>query len=184
MTVRAMLTTPHVTLRRLVCRILLVASDRRPNEEPGLTWPSFIELKVSDKRPMENDEFQTMMTVTKRRSEVMTDAINRPMVDKNGEPRVMWTSWDAEVLEPMAYYGSFVRMMADRCGLKAKSLSKWTEQEVKRISAEVAKLLTKKVGPVETARAAEFVGYPYGWQQALAAALEYGEEQGFWRESK
>lgn len=181
--------TPHAVLRRLSCRVLLEASKRRPNERPELTWPSFIEAKLEglwngrgDKPPkmqMEDDQFATMMTVSQGRSEKQFSKRGEPILDKDGAPRTVWVTRDAEVLEPLSYYGSFVRQIAKSVGLKPKSLSKWTEDEVWQMSAMLARMLTRGE---PSPQGIEHPNYPGGWQDSQAAALAYGREQGFWND--
>lgn len=181
---QALATTPHVILRRLSCRALLLGSTRRPNEEPELSWPAFIDLKMERKEAWEGDRFDTMMDVSVPEEMLVRDKRGQVVHDKDGNPRKRWVNRTEQRLEPLSNYGSFVRMIAAACGLKPKSLAKWTEAETMRIAAEVARTIGRKAGAEETARGEKFHYYPDGWQAAQAAALEHGEEQGFWSESK
>lgn len=189
----AMAVTPHIILRRLACRWFLLGTDRRENEKPEMSWPTFVEYRLEShahvgetkkpKEPMETDDFDCMMTISVGRMEPMLKKTGQPELDKNGVARHLWVTRDETRLEPLSNYGSFVRMMAARCGFSPKSLARWTEDEIMRIAAELARFVaigTKN----EPQPAKDWPNYPHGWQDAQAVAQAHGEEQGFWRESK
>jgi len=67
---------------------------------------------------------------------------------------------------PWTSYGAAVRKVAEGIGLPSRELSKYSEAEVRQITAEVARRVRAATAD-HSERAASNELYPYGWGRAM-----------------
>jgi hypothetical protein len=161
---------PHVTLWRLMRRLMLVKCSRPRGVEPDMAWPAVVDHIMASKDRMGGDSWSGVISVTKNRSEMERDATGRAVRDADGNPRYVSTAYQTDEDEPVSYYGGLIRAIAAQCGLEPKSLTGWTGDEVALLSAKCAEIIGQPMSQDEARRAGDFPYYPTGWRDALALA--------------